>query len=406
MAAPKTMMKAIRCTVIGDPLKSIQISNEVEIPKITKNDQVLVKVHYASINPVDWKHIAGQLGFVGKKPPYTPGGDFSGCVVTKGKNVKHVNVGDLVYGLTWDRIGVMAEYTLVKSTNICKIPSNINTLQACAIPMVSNTSYQCLKNSGLKKGGSLLILGGTTACGLAAIQIAKNHIGCRNITVTSSQKELCKSLGADMVINYKTDSWKTVLKDSKFDVVYDCVGGQESWNDVRSENIIKSDGYFVTIVGDKVHGDKLCTSTIIGNGISLINRKFWGAVGNQKYELFLVDPGDCATKNMSAVNKLVADGKLKPILDKESPFHFDNFMKMFEKSLLHKARGKLVLEICMDNTYEDQKEEKDDVNINESIEVEKEEKDDSIQKSKMVKGNDNVEQQTNSNIDDNSQTKC
>eukprot|EP01083_Nonionella_stella_P152799 490213_1 len=170
-ALKKNVMKGIRCTAIGDPLKSISIEHDIPIPSIANKHEVLVKIHYTAINPIDWKQINGQLGFIGKKPPFIPGGDFSGRVVAIGEAVQNVKIGDLVYGVA--TAGSMAEYTVVKHERIGKIPSNITLLQAAAAPLVSITSYQALQVAGLNKGDSLLILGGTTACGLAAIQIAK-----------------------------------------------------------------------------------------------------------------------------------------------------------------------------------------------------------------------------------------
>eukprot|EP00483_Globobulimina_turgida_P000062 UN00062 len=339
------MMKGIRCSVIGDPLKSVAIANDIKVPIITESDHVLVKIHYAAINPFDWMQISGQMGLMTYKTPFIPGCDFSGRVVAKGKDVKHIKINDLVYGATKSKQGTMAEFTLVKAANICKIPSNIGTLEAAAIPWVSTTSYQVLTKSGLKKGETLLILGGSTATGLAATQIAKNQIGCSNVTVTSTQQELCKSVGVDVVINYKNEKWQNVLKDKKFDVVYDCVGGLDSWDDVRSENVIKSDGYYLSIVGDKMYGSELDASALFSMTASIVNRKFWGSVGQQKYDFVMMDD----SKSMSEVNQLVESGKLKAVIDQDSPYQFDDFLNMFEKSMAHKARGKLVLEICAED---------------------------------------------------------
>eukprot|EP01084_Bolivina_argentea_P070393 127968_1 len=88
------------------------------------------------------------------------------------------------------------------------MPSNMDPLNSAAIPLVTQTSFQSLAKAKLKKDDKLLILGGSTATGLVAIQIAKIFIKCGEIVVTSSQEQLCKSFGADQVINYKNDKWE------------------------------------------------------------------------------------------------------------------------------------------------------------------------------------------------------
>merc|ERR1712241_414129 len=91
------------------------------------------------------------------------------------------------------------------------------------------TTHQALTmDANVQSGESILILGGSTVVGLYAIQICKNVLGCKNITVTSSKEELCKSLGADRVVNYKKEKWEETLKDAAFDVILDVMGGAKS----------------------------------------------------------------------------------------------------------------------------------------------------------------------------------
>jgi len=216
------------------------------------------------------------------------------------------------------------------------------------MPLVSQTSYQAIQKLKLVKSDRLLILGGSTATGLIAIQIAKHFIKCKEVIVTSTQHRLCKGLGADRVIDYKAQKWSEILKNEGMDAIYDTVGGQESWDLCRTQNVLKKDGRFATIVGDSLHGEEVSVGTLLGTGLSLVNRKFWGAVGHQKYDFVMAD----SSSNLRDITALIDGGKIKAVLDAESPFKFSEFMKMFDKSMSHKARGKLVLHIADDDEEE------------------------------------------------------
>ena len=352
-------MKAIVCLKNGAPKDVLKIVKNVPSPIITKPNQVLVKVLYASINPIDCKMITGMMGMISpKKPEFIAGRDFSGRVIAKGTdpNLRRLEIGDLVYGQCW-KMGSFAEYCIVEAQNVHKMPSLIDPLNAASIPLVAQTSYQAIIKAKLKKGDKFLILGGSTATGIMAIQIAKKFIECDQVIVTSSQEDLCKSLGADRVINYKKEDWTQILKNQYFDAIYDCVGGQQSWDQSRKQNILKKDGYFITIVGDTQHGDNYGFGKIIGTGLSLVNRKFWGSIGNDpNYDLHLMDSG----KNLRDISSLIDANKLKPVLDTESPFKFEDYLKMIDKSMSHKAKGKLVIKISDDHKIKsNQKEQKE-----------------------------------------------
>ena len=273
------------------------------------------------------------------------------------KNLKKLQIGDLVYGqsiLSGDMMygqpgGSFAEYCVVNIYDIQKAPKNMNPLRIAAIPLVSQTSWKALVTAKLSKGQKLLILGGSTATGMAAIQIAKNHIECSEVVVTSSQEELMKLLGADRVINYRKEQWEVALKDYECDAIYDCVGGIKSWTDCRSEKVLKTNGHYVTIVGDDEN--PVTMSNVVNRTFSYINRSLWGAVGYQTYDFVLCDP----SSYLDDITKLVESGKLDIMLDQDSPFEFDDFGKMFEKSMARKAKGKLVLHVSDDTVGDDQK---------------------------------------------------
>jgi len=218
-------MAMVRCRILGPVDDTLKLQHG-PVPIIKNATDVLIQVLFASINPIDWKISTGKMGPLNPlKPPFNAGSDFSGRVVAKGKDAgDNVAVGDLVYGQSWTIDGSFAEFCICRGSDVRKAPESMSALEASAMPMVSQTSYQALLTAKLQKGQKLLILGGTTSTGMAAIQIAKcAPFEAAEIIVTSSREELCKELGADRVINYKNETWTESLRDYGVDCIYDCV---------------------------------------------------------------------------------------------------------------------------------------------------------------------------------------
>ncbi|EEY58972.1 alcohol dehydrogenase, putative [Phytophthora infestans T30-4] len=200
--------------------------------------QVRIKVRSAAVNPIDYKlaEFMGQM-FFGKAPsvdePFNVGFDVSGEVVEVGSDVKRVKIGAAVYASTpLNDMGTLAEYLVVDEGFAALKPSNLNFNQAAALPTAALTAYAGMTtHAELKKDDAVLILGGSTAVGMFAIQFAHN-IGARVITTTSTRNvELVKSMGADQVIDYTKDKWTDVLARHLVDVLYDCGVEPSSWND-------------------------------------------------------------------------------------------------------------------------------------------------------------------------------
>jgi len=207
----ETMMQCLVQTSYGEYQKTLK-EMTLPIPKPTSK-QVLVKVYNGALNPVDCKITLGKLQAVlGMKHPFVIGRDFSGVIVEMGPKINPNNnkqgfkIGDKVAGMVMPtdfNHGVFAEYLITNIQNIAHIPNNMSFEEACALPLVSLTSYQALLEvAHLNKGDKVLILGGSTATGLIGIQLCK-ILGANEIIVTSTQTELCMKLGATRVINYK-----------------------------------------------------------------------------------------------------------------------------------------------------------------------------------------------------------
>lgn len=229
-----------------------------EVPKPTAQEgEVLIKVAYAGVNPVDWKIKEGiyKRGLP-HEFPIILGWDVAGTVVEVGKNVKNFKVGDEVFAyvrkplIKW---GAYAEYVTFDAQNVAKKPQGISFAQAAALPLVSLTAWQSLFDAAhLKKGETILIHAASGGVGSMAVQFAKNA-GAKVIATASPKKhDYVKKLGADLVIDYHKENFADRLQGS-VDVVFDCVGGETFQ---KSLACLKKGGRIVSILQQNLPGAK------------------------------------------------------------------------------------------------------------------------------------------------------
>jgi len=204
-------------------IKSFGHSDVIEVvdadtPTIS-DDQVLVEVHAASLNPFDTSIREGKTG-ADITFPATLGGDFAGVVKEVGANVTDLNIGDKVYGgalILGGNSGALAEYAATKDQSVAKAPSNLSFLEAASLPLVGVSALQALSDHmELKAGSKLLIYGASGGIGSAAIQIAKHAGAYVAAAVKSYGVEFAQQLGADEVV----DTAKAKLSDSLKDYDY------------------------------------------------------------------------------------------------------------------------------------------------------------------------------------------
>jgi len=297
-------MLAVQIQTYG-PVEQGVVVNTINIPQIDEeSDQVLVKVYSASINPIDCKLASGYLrAFMPIETPYTTGFDVSGVVVRTGKKCTRIQVGQEVFADA-ARAGTFAEYVVAKECVFVEKPRNLNHHQSASVPLAALTAYQSLVTHGnFEYGDRVLIFGGSGGCGIAAIQIAK-AFGASNITTTSTSVDLLLSLGADRVINYREQNWMEELKDEKFDVIFDCVGEENTFE--NSQNLLTQDGKFVCIV-TKSKG---------------ITSPQWKHVFTDSSKS---DPDLIIIKNLIEENKFI------PIIDEAENYNFNNPISIFFK---------------------------------------------------------------------------
>ena len=278
-----TTMRALRYNKYGNPSEVLKLHEDVPLP-LPETHDILIKQYASAIDPADYKIIEGDLPLVdlGIDLPITPGFNISGVVAQMGSGCKRqdLKVGDRViaYAHVRER-GALAEYVCVKEGLVAPAPAGVSFADAAALPLVGSTSWQALKVGRLGRGESVLILGGTTATGMAALQFAK-VLGASKITCTCSAAsfDLVKELGATEVVDYRTQDWREVLQGSKFDVVYDCVGGEESYRacctasfELMNLEREKCRHAFVTIVGDKHETQNV--GKLLSDGLTIAGRK-------------------------------------------------------------------------------------------------------------------------------------
>lgn len=314
---------------------------EQPIPAVSPRD-VLIKVHGASINPVDYKIRDGDLKLIlPLKFPSVLGNDCSGVVEKTGADVRAFKPGDAVYmRLDKDRIGSFAEYAVAAESGVALKPNNLSHIEAASIPLVGLTAWQALIDIGkLKSGSKVLIHAGSGGVGSFAIQLAK-HFGATVATTASARNaDLLKRLGADIVIDYKTQRFEGMLSD--YDLVFDTQGGETQH---RSFSVLKRGGTLVTIAGMPTAeiGREWGVNFLVRMVMAWSNRTSTklareGGV-NFKY-LFMHPSGE----QLRDIAKLIESGAIKPLIDKV--FDLDHLRDALAYSESGRVVGKVVVEI-------------------------------------------------------------
>src|ERR1044071_9910515 len=210
-------------------------------------DEILVQVHAAGLNPIDYTIPKGTFKPILRfQLPATLGSDLSGVAVEVGSRVTRFKPGDVVFASIFDLgTGALAECAVVPENAAAHKPANLDFVQAASIPMVGLTSWQALKERArIKPGQKVFIPAGSGGIGTFAIQLAK-HLGAKVGTTTSAGNvDLVRSLGADEVIDYKKQEFEDVLRD------YDAVLGTVRGDSIKkSLQILKSKGKVVSLIG-------------------------------------------------------------------------------------------------------------------------------------------------------------
>jgi len=308
-------MKTVRIHEYGNA--DVLRLEDIPVPTIAA-DELLVRIHAASVNPLDWKLREGYMKNMHHSLPLTLGCDFSGTIEKMGSAVKGFRIGDDVYCRpAVERDGSYAEYIEVKANEVAIMPKSITYDEAAAIPLAGITAWETLINKAkIKKGQRVLILAASGGVGSLAVQIAKAR-GCYVIGTTSKVNvDFVRNLGANEVIDYLSQDFSERLTD--IDVVLDTIGGtvQE-----KAFKVLRRGGILVSTAGQPneelgIRYGVICESVFIGPNAYVLNE----------------------------LRTMIDDGQVRPVVDKV--FRLEDVKQAQNYSQSGKARGKIVLEIA------------------------------------------------------------
>ena len=321
------LMKAIVYRCYGSP----DVLNFEDIAKPTPaDDEVLVKVVAASVNPLDWHYMRGspyimRLGSGLSAPnDSSMGVDFAGTVEAVGKNVKRFKPGDEVFG---GRGGAFAEYvTVPEDRALARKPANITFAQAASVPIAAITALQALRDFGkLQPGHKVLINGASGGVGTFAVQIAKS-LGAEVTGVCSTRNvEMVRAIGADHVFDYTQEDY--TRSGQRYDLIMDNVGNHSL---SAKRRVLNPDGIFVIVGGSK--GDWL------GPLMSPIKALMLSPFVGQEFVMILAQ---MRQDDLATLGDLMRTGKMTPVIDRR--YGLSEVPAAIRYSEEGHARGKIVI---------------------------------------------------------------
>ena len=348
---PKTMKVAI-ATGFGDIDANVHIDNGWPVPAVhTKKDELLVQVLACALAPGDCRVLSGKTDWIQLPKgghPYIMGGDVSGrVVVSKSSKFKP---GDYVVSRfelpgPW---GGLAEYKVVKESFTEHCPKSIDPITACGLTASTMAGKKIVAQT-VKPGDRVLVIGGSGGVGSSVLQYAKIH-GASFIAAVSTQEKLCQALGADRVIDYRKEKWWEIpeFQAEPFDVVVDMVSEGDWEKGGRHCRGISRKGTYVVLPPGvqsevSVHG----LWDILSLTFQWVWMGLWTRLNPRVPKCVMPDGLDLQNGDLSGMLKDVAGGKIKPVLDPASPFHFDE-LEVRDAICLQKschAHGKVVVKI-------------------------------------------------------------
>jgi NADPH:quinone reductase-like Zn-dependent oxidoreductase len=313
--SPQPMMKAAVLHEHGGP----EVLKYEDVPRPEpKDDEVLVRVVAAGVNPVDTYMREGMRSKGGSlEHPVILGYDIAGVVEKAGAKVKSFKPGDAVYAyLAVARGGGYAEFAIAKPEEMSRKPKNIDFEKAAAVPLAATTAWQALvDNAKIEPGQTVLIHGGSGGVGSFAVQIAKARGAKVIATASTANQDLLKQLGVDEPIDYTTTKFEDVVKD--VDVVLNAVRGDTL---SRSYGVVKKGGIIVSIT------DEPDMAECARHGIRCLR--------------MMAHPD---AKVLEQLTKLIEANKITPIVSQTFPLA--NVARAHQQIETHHTRGKIVLKI-------------------------------------------------------------
>ncbi|PDV89327.1 NADPH:quinone oxidoreductase [Rhizobium sp. H4] len=320
---------------------ALRLANLPE-PQLEDND-ILVRIQATAVNQLDSKVREGEFKLIlPYRPPFVLGHDLAGTVAKVGSRVKRFKVGDEVYARPRDhRVGTFAEFIAIDEADAALKPSNLSMSEAASIPLVGLTAWQALVEVGkVKPGQKVFIQAGSSGVGTFAIQLAK-HLGATVATTTSAKNvELARSLGADVVIDYRTQDFEKIL--SGYDLV---LNSQDPKTLEKSLGVLKPGGRLISISGppDPAFAKELGLNLFLKLVLRLLSRgvrKKAKRLGVAYSFLFMRAEG----RQLGEIARLIEQGVIRPVVDKVFPFEKTGDALAYVET--GRAKGKVVIAVA------------------------------------------------------------
>lgn len=309
------IMKAVRIHRFGG--SDVLTYEDVPVPAIA-DDDILIRVHAAAVNPVDWKIREGYLqGFIDYELPLTLGWDVSGVVEAVGAGVRAFEPGDEVYSRPdIKRDGAYAEYIAVKASEVAFKPKTVDHVHAAAVPLAAITAWHCLFEAAqLTAGQRVLIHAAAGGVGSYAVQLAR-WTGAHVIgTASARNRDFLLGLGADEVVDYQATQFEDVVE--PVDVVFDTLGGDVQ---ERSWQVVKPGGLLVSVVSPPPE-DRAAAHQCRSAYVFIEPRADW----------------------LREIAALIDAGQIKPIVETVLPL--DRAAEAHTLSQSGRTRGKIVFQV-------------------------------------------------------------
>ena len=310
-------------------------------PEVGEHD-VLVQVHAAGVNALDAKIRNGEFKLVlPYRPPFVLGNDVAGVVVRVGALVRKFMPGDDVYARPdKNRIGTFAEFIAINEDDLAPKPTRLTMAEAAAVPLVGLTAWQALVDiAGLRQGQKVFIHAGAGGVGTFAIQLAK-HLGATVATTTSAANvDLVRRLGADVVIDYRTDDFETVLHD--YDVVLNSLDNETLRKSLR---VLRPGGKLISISGppDPAFAREIGKPWLLRPVMRGLSHRIRKAAKRRQVGysfLFMRASGD----QLREITSLIDAAIIKPVMDRVLPFESTNEAMAYVET--GRAKGKVVVTV-------------------------------------------------------------
>jgi alcohol dehydrogenase len=308
---------------------------------VAGSGEVLIEIHAASLNPIDFKLVNGALKRISKyQLPRPFGFDASGIVLAVGAGASQFKPGDAVYArASRDSIGTFAEQIALAEKFVALKPTGISHAEAASLPLVGLTTLQGFERAGARAGQRILIHAGSGGVGTFAVQHAR-HLGLHVISTTSSKNaDFVKSLGADRVIAYDRENYLDLGGD--YDIVYDTLGGAVT---IDAFKVVKRGGVVISLSGppDRDFARREGAGWLVRVAVWLMGRKVYAAAerAGAAYCWFFTESNGAQLREIAA---LVDRGAIKPVIDRE--FAFEQLPAALTYLEAGRARGKVVLKV-------------------------------------------------------------